>query len=181
MPSEIKGTGVKICLDWLRATQTPARVEAILGRLAPATRASVTGRVLPSFSYPYSLYGELLEAIEAEQGAAYSAQALAHGRFAADVLLETVYRLTVKPGNVPRTLEVLADAWKVLFDTGVIRIHEARPGHCRFIIEDPNYHPLHPWVSAGYVQRACERAGAARVRVEVGGQVPRIELGIDWA
>lgn len=180
MPSEIKGTALRICLDWLHASQTPARVETILGRLAPSTRSTVTGRVLSSFQYPYSLYGELLEAIEAEQGEAYPAQAQAHGRYAADVLLETVYRLTVKPGNVPRTLEVLADAWKVLFDTGAIRIHDARPGHCVFAIEDPSYHPLHPWVSAGYVQRACERAGAAHVRVEVSGRVPLVELTIDW-
>ena len=180
MPSEIKGTGLKILLDWLKASQPPARVEAILVRLAPASRATITGRVLSSFQYPYALYGELLEAIEAELGTSYSAQAFAHGRYAADVLLETVYRLTVKPGNVPRTIEVLADAWKVYFDTGEIRVHDLRAGHCVLAIEDASYHPLHPPVSAGYVQRACERAGASRVKVDVTGQPPLVELTIGW-
>jgi hypothetical protein len=180
VPTGIKGSAVKALLDWLRDSH-PARVAAILQRLPASTRAVLEGRLLPSFQFPYPLYVELLEAMAAEFGPGYTAQALAHGRWAADMLLETIYRLTVKTGNVPRTLELLADSWKVIFDTGEISIDQPTPGRCTMSIVDPTYSPLHAWISAGYTQRACERAGGKNVRAEVSGQPPRVDLTITWS
>jgi hypothetical protein len=179
VPSGIKGTAVKALLDWLRESH-PARAGAILHRLTPETRVVLEGRLLPSFQFPYALYVELLEAMSAEFAATYRAQALAHGRWAADMLLETVYRLSVKPGNVPRTLELLADSWKVIFDTGEISIDQPANGRCTLSIVDPTYSPLHTWISAGYTQRACERAGGKNVRADITGQPPRVDLTITW-
>jgi hypothetical protein len=97
------------------------------------------------------------------------------------VLLGSVYRLTVKPGNIERTLQSLATGWRVYFDTGEIQITDATPGRFVFLIVDSSYHPLHPPISAGYVQRACQIAGAAEVDVEIHGRPPRVEMVIRWS
>jgi hypothetical protein len=180
MPSQLKGTAIQIYLEWLRAELPAPQVEGILARLAPATRTVVLEELLPSVQYPYPLYAELLEATRAVVGADYERLAWRHGAYAADLLLAGVYKSTLKAGDVERTLQSLARGWQIYFDTGEIRIAEQRPGRYVFVISDESYHPLHPAISAGYVKRACEMAGAAQVNVEVHGVPPRIEMAITW-
>jgi hypothetical protein len=181
MPSQIKGTAIQIYLDWLRAKVPPEQVEAILARLPAPTRADVLDQLLPSNQYPYVKYAELLEASHSVLGSDYEHLAFDHGRYAAEVLLAGVYRQTIKTGNIERTLQSLARGWKLYFDTGQILIIEQRSGRYVLAIIDSRYHPLHPPISAGYVQRACERAGAAAVTVEIHGSPPRVEMVITWS
>jgi uncharacterized protein DUF2378 len=181
MPSQIKGTAIQIYLEWLRAKVPAAQVESILERLPEAGRAEVLLRLLPSEQYPYARYAELLEATRAVLGEAYEHLAFDHGRYAAEALIGAVYKQTVKAGDIERTLESLARGWRLYFDTGQILIIEHAPGRYVFAIIDARYHPLHPPISAGYVQRACEKAGAAAVKVERHGSPPRVELVITWS
>jgi hypothetical protein len=58
---------------------------------------------------------------------------------------------------------------------------EETPGRVVFVIADARYHPLHPPISAGYVQRACEIAGAAKVSVELQGAPPRVQMTVSWS
>ena len=145
---------------------------AILGLLSPSTREAALS-ALASTQYPYALYGEMLQASQAVLGDAYARLAFEHGRYAADVLLNGVYKTHVKPGDVGRTLQALARAWRIYFDTGQIEITDQTPRHYVFAFEDATYHPLHPPISAGYVQRACEIAGADRAAVVIEGAPPR--------
>lgn len=181
MPSSIKGTGIQVYLDWLMARVEPAQVAAIQARLPSPSRLTVLENLLPSVQYPYSVYAELLEASHDVLGSAYERLAFDHGRYAADALLADVYRLTVKPGDVGRTLVHLARGWRFLFDTGQIEITEETAGRYVFRISDPSYHRLHPPISAGYVQRACEIAGATNAAVEVRGSPPTVEMVITWS
>jgi hypothetical protein len=181
MPSEMKGTAIQIYLDWLKVRTPEPQVAAILAQLEVPTRAMIVDQLLPSVLYPYSRYAELLVATKAVLGDAYERLAFDHGRYAAEMLLGGVYRLTLKVGNVERTLHALAHGWRVYFDTGVIEIREAQPSRYVFLIKDATYHPLHPPISAGYVQRACELAGAAQVDVDVRGAPPEVEMVIAWS
>lgn len=180
MPSKIRGTGVLVFTTWLRARLPPARVAAILARLAPSTAAALEG-ALPSSQVPYALYGELLEATFAELGRDYERQAFDHGRFAADDHLGGVYRSAVREGQVEKTVESMARGWALYFDTGKITVIERAPGRQVFEVHDASYHPLHPPISAGYTQRACELAGGKDVRVVVTGAPPRVLMTITWA
>src|SRR5262245_54336206 len=153
MPSHIKGTAIQTYLDWLRAKLPPAQVAAILDRLPEATRVVVLEELLPSGQYSYAVYAELLEATRAAVGEGYERLAFDHGRYAAEALLAEVYRSTVKPGDVERTLQSLARGWRTFFDTGQIVITEEKPGRYVFVIVDGSYHPLHPPISGGYVER----------------------------
>lgn len=181
MPSNVKGTAIQIYLDWLNASFPRPQAQEILGRLAAPTRKAVLEDLLPSVQYPYSFYAELLEASKAVLGRSYDSLALDHGRYAADVLLAGVYRQTVKPGDVERTLQSLARGWRIYFDTGQIEVTHEQPGRYVFVITDASYHPLHPPISAGYVQRACETVGAHQVAVELAGAPPRVEMTISWS
>jgi len=181
MPSQLKGTAIQSYLDWLKATLPPAQVRAIFARLFEPTRALILDQLLPSVAYAYPLYAEILEATKAEVGDAYERLARDHGRYAADLLLTGVYRLTVKAGNIERTLHALAAGWRVFFDTGELQIADEKPGRFVFLIKDAEYHPLHPPISAGYVQRACEIAGANGVDVEISGGPPQVEMIITWS
>ena len=91
-----------------------------------------------------------------------------------------LYRMARSGGKYTRTLELLADSWKVIFDTGEISIDQPANGRCTLSIVDPTYSPLHAWISAGYTQRACERAGGKNVRADITGQPPRVDLTITW-
>ena len=181
MPSQIKGTAIQTYLDWLRAKLPPPQVAEILAALPGTTRTVVLEQLLPSSQYSYVLYEELLEAGKAVLGDAYDRLAFDHGRYAADALLTGVYRSTLKAGDVERTLQSLARGWRIYFDSGEIQITEEKPGRYVFVILDAMYHPLHPTISAGYVQRACELAGGTSVRVDARGSPPRIEMVITWS
>jgi hypothetical protein len=181
MPTQIKGTAIQAYRDWLKATVPPGQYEAILKQLAGPTRKAILENVLPSSHLPYSTYGVILEASKAVLGTEYERLAFEHGRLAAQDLLAGVYRLTLKPGDVERTLKSLAVGWRTFFDTGEILVTEKKPGRQVFVIADPTYHPLHPPISAGYVQHACEMAGAKTARVAILGSPPRVEMVITWS
>jgi len=180
MPSRIKGTAVKAYLEWLLTKVSSNQVAAILERLAPSTRALALEKVLPSQLYSYQLYADLLEASKAVLADDYERLAWEHGRCAADALLADVYQLTLKAGDVEQTLRSLAIGWRLYFDTGSIQIMEQKPGHYVYVIIDARYHPLHPPISAGYVQRACEIAGASNVDVAIDGSPPHVRMIITW-
>ena len=149
---------MRFCLDWLRPPQTPARVEAILRRSARRhTRLGDRPRAAVVFLPRYSLYGELLEAIEANRAPPTRRRPWPTVR-AADVLLETVYRLTV---SLAMCRGARSRSWptraKVLFDTGVIRIHEARPGTAGSSSKIRFTTPPRPGERRS--RSACERAG----------------------
>ena len=180
MPSCIKGTGIKIFLDWLSEILPVEEQAKLFAKLKGEAKELASGTIFASSNYSYNLYGEILESCADYFGDDYAARAESHGAYAADRLMTTIYRCALKAGDVAETLRALAVGWRFYFDTGAINLREVDQGHFVYEINDSHYHPLHPPISAGYLKRGCEMAGAKDVRIQIEGVPPVVKIAIFW-
>ena len=180
LPSKMKGSGFLIFFEWLDACHSASVKKEIISRLPEKTRCLIVDKLLVSDSYDYKMYADLLEACEKTWGRRYEQLATEHGLFAAQKLLNGIYRLSIKPGQIHKTLDALTLGWRFYFDTGQASV--AEKANRRYVIEihDPFYHPLHPPISAAYVRRGCELAGANGVQTHILGKPPRVKFIVTW-
>jgi hypothetical protein len=124
------------------------------------------GAVMASW-YPFELFVELNQVIDACFGQGDLALVKRLGRDGADANLTTIYRLFYKVGTVKWILARAARLWGMHYDSGRMLVQQAPGNEVELrIIDFESPHHVHCLAVQGWVERSVELSGGKNVVLE---------------
>lgn len=163
---KVKGTALRARLRYVEERGPEGAYRRFLDALSPETRAVVDGRVLASGWYPFAVFVEICEVIDAQLGRGDLALCLELGRYGCDANLPTLYKIFFRMADVLYIVKRAAAAWRVNYDEGTMSVVGSGDHVVRLRMEVPTPHRAHCLSVRGWIVRAGELSGAKDVRVD---------------
>ncbi len=182
---EVKGTSVQATRAFVETTFGSKAYANWLAALSPSAQ-QIYGAPLATAWYPAQ--ESILEPLRLICTMFYGGDlkgARDTGRFAADRALRGVYKLFLKLGSPEFIVSRIPRLFEYYYRPGKVVIASMAKGRAVFLLPNfPEYAGVWETRMAGYVERALEISGVAKVDVKVlkasGSDMPNIEVEFTW-
>jgi hypothetical protein len=165
--SNVKGSALTSRLLWLSLNHGEAGTARLAAAASPELRALVAQGAVRATWYPFPIFVELNERMDALFGAGDLQLVKVLGRYGADANLTTIYRLFYKVGTVQWILSRASRLWGMHYDAG--RMIVRAPGGREVELEIVDYdtpHRTHCLSVQGWIERSVELSGGRDVILE---------------
>ncbi len=175
----VKGSVVTSALEHIDTLYGIAKLDAVLARIEPGTRAKLAGVVLPMAWLPIAALEQLLRAAEDVVGMGDGAVAEAIGRACADRELPTTHRVFMQGATPATAIERFPLLHRAYFGRGEARVASTGASSARVVLD---YASVDTLVTSGFLvgfsHRLLELSGGRDVRVTRGDE--RHSLSLRW-
>ena len=160
----MKGSALTSRLLWVSLNHGEAGTARLAEAASPTLRAVVRQGASRATWYPFDMFVELNQKIDAVFGKGDLALVKELGRYGADANLTTIYRLFYKVGTVQWILSRASRLWGMHYDAG--RMIVRAPGGREVELEIMDYdtpHAVHCLSVEGWIERSVELSGGKDV------------------
>lgn len=171
---QIKGTMLRGALKFIKHSQHPGGIPAVVAKLPGAAAATFAQPILASEWYPYEGYAALLGAIDRQVGRDDLSLMPTLGRFAARQDLSGVFKVISVLASIPRILQSSSIFWSRYCDAGEFDIVDLHDDHGTGQVKGfPTIAVHHEAMLVGWIEGIGLAAGAKTTTVELSRSVHR--------
>lgn len=165
--TQIKGFAIRGLLKYIKESDHPGGIPAVLARLPPDARPSFEEPIDTRRWYPYAAYAGLLQAVELALGAGDPDHHRKLGLYAAEQDVNTLFKIIAVFSSVEKLLQRSVVIWRRYCDTGAFVTQDVTATSGTGILRDvPDVAPQHCAMLLGWVEGMAKAAGAKSVTVE---------------
>ena len=162
-----KGSAFQSRIRWIKFNHGEAGLERVCAAATPELAAILRQGAVMAAWYPFELFVELNQRIDAIFGKGDLALVTQLGRDGADANLTTIYRLFFKVGTVKWIMARAARLWGMHYDSGRMIVQQAPGNEVELrIVDFESPHRVHCLAVQGWAERSVELSGGKNVVLE---------------
>ncbi len=183
---QIKGFAIRGLLRYVKESDHPGGIPALLDRLPPEAARHFRTKILSSRWYPYEAFLGPLHAIDAELGDGDLALMPAIGEFSGRQDAGSIFRFVAALSSIEAIVGRAAFLWQRYCDRGRFEIAELERGRLHLALaEFPEIDRAHCALIPGWIQGLGRAVGARDPAIEqvrcIHRGDPRCEFAGSWA
>ncbi len=164
---QVKGSTLVPRWAYLEEKATPEQKARVLERLSPELRRDLEAGVLHNRWYPFEYLLQLVRALDQVLGRGDQALILELGKYAAEKVLPTIYRVFYKVGSPEYIIKRATRVWAQYYSSGRLTLVTLGPRKVKILLEDFAT-PAHEHCLSvqGWIIKTLEMSGARDIRLQ---------------